>query len=184
MNATHEENACTAFSNARMTRLAQAVQGLSSGEQAQLRRMSDRQTPPSAFYRLLLQHVHPAWNGPEHEEKWQTVLQGMAIMALAMPDGPVHVHRRSPGAVLGQMLASSAEMRFWRLLEAEGPLFYDLMRHMVRMLARERRPVDWGDMARLCLLSFGGKSRSVVQRRLARDFINAQNHSEQQGAAS
>ena len=157
--------------------LAEAVRRLPAGEQARLRRMSPAATPPPVFYALLLRVIPDARNGPETERAWMAIVQGMAILALS---GPVHDPKASLGLVLGNMLHDSGASRFWRLLDASGDMFFELLRHIFRMLAEQGRAVDWRGIVWLCLLS-GEKPHEAVRRaercrQLAREFCRAQHN--------
>ncbi|MDR1490508.1 MAG: type I-E CRISPR-associated protein Cse2/CasB [Desulfovibrio sp.] len=143
--------------------LADAVRKCQPGDQAALRRMVPA-SPPLVFYRLLLEHT-AEWSDSEYERAWVAIMQGMALLAL--PNG-----EQSLGSVLGQSSAGSGQSRFWRLLEARGETFYDLLRHIIRMLAHEGGSVDWTDIAKLCLSR--GETRENCRRKLARDFCHAQ----------
>jgi CRISPR type I-E-associated protein CasB/Cse2 len=149
--------------------LAGAVRSCRPGEQAALRRMVPS-SPPPVFYRLLLEHISDAWNGPEYERAWTAVMQGMALLALSAEKRQDKA--QSLGSALGRLFLESGESRFWRLLQADDETFYDLLRHIFRMLAGEGSALDWMDVVRLCLLQ--GKKSEEFRRRLARDFCRAQ----------
>jgi CRISPR type I-E-associated protein CasB/Cse2 len=127
-------------------------------------------SPPPVFYRLLLEHIPDAWNGPDQERAWAAILQGMALLALS--GGKLQDREQSLGSVLGRLFRESGDSRFWRLLQAGDETFYDLLRHIFRMLARECDALDWMDVVRLCLLH--GEGSEAFRRRLARDFCRAQ----------
>lgn len=158
--------------------LAEAVQRCSSGEQAQLRRMTIDALQPPIFWKLLLEHVPDAWNSPEHEAAWTVILQGMSLQALS---GPVHDVGCSLGTVLGRLSEGGTEARFIRLLQAPGRVFFDLLRHMLRFLARKRLAVDWHGLAWLCLAP-NEEKRLERCRQLAREFYAARSHHEGESA--
>jgi CRISPR type I-E-associated protein CasB/Cse2 len=180
-----------------VARLAGAVRALRDyrpGDQADLRRMVPA-APPLVFYQLLLEHIPDDWNGAKpgqawKERAWVAILQGMALLALSGKQ--VHDAELSLGTALGRTFSANGQSRFWRLLQARDETFYDLLRHLVRMLAHEGIAVNWTDIARLCLSP--EERREECRRRLARDFCRARQEQprnvlpeqpgEEQGAAS
>jgi CRISPR type I-E-associated protein CasB/Cse2 len=197
----------TFVEEAHIAKLAAAVQACRPGDQADLRRMLPA-SPPLVFYRLLLRHIPDARNRREYERAWVAIMQGMALLALS--GGEAHDRGQSLGKALGGMFSESGQARFWRLLQARGETFYDLLRHILRMLAQKRLAVNWTDIADLCLWTciddlgiwtdiadlglLPEKRREDCCRRLARDFCRTQgqqfedhspeNPEEAQGAAS
>lgn len=151
---------------ARLTEMI--ANGLGRGEVADLRRMAADDATPAAFWKLFVSIIEPAgWapaTGPraaKREAEWATILN-----ALAIAEG-----FHSPQRRLGQALAEEgfSEIRFARLLTAQGQRLADEVRLMARFLASKGASADLTDAAWLVLSdeSEGGEN---LRRRIARDY--------------
>ncbi|NBB84656.1 MAG: hypothetical protein GVY12_00305 [Bacteroidetes bacterium] len=89
---------------------------VSSGDRAELRRISPERPFTPALWKLLLdmdQHDAPPWSAQEQwERRWATLLMGLAFCA------ELHDYTRSLGSALAE--AGYSELRLVRLLRAEG----------------------------------------------------------------
>lgn len=126
--------------------LAHEVAHLGNGPQAELRRLDPRRadTWPAAFWKLFTRHIETA--GPtspdeDQQRSWAAVLAGMALLDQAQ------IH---PGIALAENQYS--ELRFNRLLSADGPRRINEFRAAVRFLAAKRQSgIDWTQFALLLI---------------------------------
>jgi len=65
--------------------------------------------------------------------------------------------------------AGFSELRFVRLLQADGEQLLDELPSLARFLAAKEIPADWGAAARL-ILSAGRSDEESARRRLAREY--------------
>lgn len=154
-----------------VARLAGMIaKGLDRGEAADLRRMSGDDLAPAAFWRLFVTIVEPAgWasakgaSAADREAQWATIFNTLAIA-----EG---LH--SPQRGLGRALAEErfSELRFTRLLRAQGPRLADELRLMARFLASKGASADLSEAARLVLTAEGDHGENV-RRRIARDYYS------------
>lgn len=141
---------------------------LSTGDVAELRRLSPRDLTAPAFWRLAATHLipneflaaHPS-RSEEQEHAWAAILSGMAQMK------GLHRADRSPGHALRD--ASFSELRLTRLLRSRDGALLDNLRGAARYLASKGEAVDWTGLAALPLYPEGPFSERL-RRRIARDF--------------
>jgi CRISPR type I-E-associated protein CasB/Cse2 len=134
-----------------MKRFNNFYQGLSNGEQAELRR--GRLSEP--FWRGLNQ-IGEADASPERVQKWRVLFQLVALGGYSETDF---------GRALYQ--ADYSEARLNRLLEADEQL-PDLLRRTARQLASADQPANW-DAARK-LLFYKGEYAEQIRIRIAQDY--------------
>lgn len=138
---------------------------LSTGDVAELRRLSPRDLTAPAFWRLAATHLIPnellAARSEQQEHAWAAILSGMAQMK------GLHRADRSPGQALRD--AGLSELRFTRLLRSRDDALLDHLRGVARYLASKAEAVNWTDLAALPLYQEGPFSERL-RRRIARDF--------------
>jgi CRISPR system Cascade subunit CasB len=148
--------------------LARALDGLSPGDLAELRRMDPEDPGCPGFWKVVVSDLEPAGvlpaGGPlldQAERRWAAVLQAMAI---------AHGFHQ-PGARLGAALAEAgfSELRFTRLLRARDNGLHDGVRLAARFLAAKGQVADFRGIADL-VLSEGRPYSEDVRRRIARDY--------------
>jgi CRISPR system Cascade subunit CasB len=145
---------------------------LTAGDVAALRRMNPRH-PPAAFFKIegiLLDAQLPgnAVMREELETRWAAIIAGLAYLG--------SLYR--PGQRLGTVLAYAqfSELRFARLLRADGDRLVDELPAVARFLAAKAAPVDWVGAAHL-ILSADGENEEAVRRHIARDYYRARQSS-------
>lgn len=141
--------------------LAHGGGALSSGDTAALRRMDPRR-PEAAFFKiegLMLPDL-----SDESELRWAAITVGLALLG--------DLHR--PASRFGSALAAAgySDLRFTRLLRADGERLIDELPMVARFLTAKGTPVDWADAATL-ILSAGGTREREIRRRVARDYYAA-----------
>jgi CRISPR system Cascade subunit CasB len=141
---------------------------LSTGDVAELRRLSPRDLTAPAFWRLAAIHLIP--NGlltasparsEEQERAWAAILSGMAHMK------GLHSPKRSVGHALRD--ARFSELRLTRLLRSRDETLLDSLGGVSRYLVSKGEAVDWTDLAALTLYPEGPFAERL-RRRIARDF--------------
>ena len=145
--------------------LLQRSPALSTGDIAALRRMNPR-TPVAAFFKIegiLLDEHLPADGAArfEAETRWAAIVLGLAHL------GDLHGYQHRLGMALAT--AGFSELRFVRLLQADGEQLLDELPSLARFLAAKEIPADWGAAARL-ILSAGRSDEESARRRLAREY--------------
>lgn len=138
---------------------------LTTGDLASLRRM-DPFAPAAAFFKIegaILDEVLAS--GPlreEQENRWAGVVVGLALLG----------DLDAPGHRLGTGLAQAgySEMRFARLLRADGDALVSELPTLARFVVAKGQPVDWSGAAYL-ILSAGRSDEESVRRSLARDYF-------------
>jgi len=145
--------------------LLQRSPALSTGDIAALRRMNPRM-PVAAFFKIegiLLGDLLPVDGAArfEVETRWAAIVLGLAHL------GDLHSYQHRLGVALAT--AAFSELRFVRLLQADGEQLLDELPSLARFLAAKEIPADWGAAARL-ILSAGRWDEEVARRRLARDY--------------
>ncbi|HEX7119850.1 MAG TPA: type I-E CRISPR-associated protein Cse2/CasB [Longimicrobiales bacterium] len=138
---------------------------IAPGEAAELRRLKPENPAAPAFWRVLAHYVAPQFGRPlteDEERRWAVILNAMAYL--------VRLH--APGERLGIALSQAgfSELRFTRLLRAEGDRLEDTVRNTARFLASKGRSANLVDLARL-VLSDGRKDAERVRRNIARDYF-------------
>lgn len=141
---------------------------LSAGDVAALRRM-DPHNPAAAFFKiagLILEDQLPGQVSArqEYETRWSAVIVGLAYLG--------ELHR--PGMNFGQALVAAgfSELRFSRLLRADGDRLIDELPMLARFLAAKGVPADWVQPAWL-ILSADRTDEETTRRNLARDYYRA-----------
>ena len=141
--------------------------GLTTGDVAGLRRMDPRRVDAPGFWKIEAMHLEPhlsatAATRSAQETKWATVIVGLARLS--------DLHNRS--ARLGNVLrdAGFSEVRFVRLLRADGEALIDELPTLARFLAAKGHPVDWSGAAQLILLT--GDRAEQQRRHVARDYYH------------
>lgn len=153
-----------------VTAIAAAIKRkeLSAGDLAEMRRLRPEDPSARVFQRLMTGCVAPNWPlAPDGESRdqdercWGIVMAGMAEMA------------HDPSQRLGRVLAETgfSELRFVRLLRAQGNALGDIVRGMARFVAAKGRAADWGAAAALVVC--GGAEAEAVRRKLARDYYGS-----------
>jgi CRISPR system Cascade subunit CasB len=135
------------------------------GDVAALRRMDPRH-PEAAFFKiegLVLDAQLPGDAGARAalETRWAAIIAGLAHL------GTLH----QSGQRLGNVLADAqySELRFARMVRADGDRLSDELPTLARFLAAKGTPVDWTGAAHL-ILSADGPNEEPVRRHLARDY--------------
>ena len=169
---------------------ANAVQNLSPGSLADLRRMTQKAGAP-AFWRLVARH--PDTIGlPKDEESWIEIVRILAILT-PKGDPASRSSLHNPKRRLGEVFCDGgdpdwigprplvSELRLARLMSARGPQRADLLRHAARMIAHSRRDVgvDVADIALVLLQPTDGRRLAEpYYRRLDRAEAAARNSEE------
>ena len=137
------------------------------GDLAALRRMDPRVPDAPAFWKvhaLFLNDIAHAGgdDADEFERRWATLVVGLAHLR--------GLHRR--GAHLGRACANAglSEIRFSRLLRAEGNALVSELSTLARFASAKGQALDWSDAARLVFLD--GDSGERVRRRIAREYYS------------
>jgi len=165
-------SAARASSNARavVAAIASAIKRkeLAAGDLAELRRLRPDDPSMPVFQRLMVRCVAPHWplapDGDardEDERRWSIVMAGMAELS--------HDSSQRLGRVLAE--TGFSELRFVRLLRAQGDAVADMVRGMARFVAAKGRSADWGTAAALVVCA--GTEAEAVRRRLARDYYGS-----------
>lgn len=149
--------------------LAEAVRGRSPEELRALR-LLDPTRPSEDVARLLDAHIPDNQRQALSPEYWAHLVQSMAVMASA---GHVHEAGATLAETLGRVLSPFSEARFWRLLEAQGEMFYHCLRQALRTLAEAGRGVDWGDVLRLCLAQKDETTKIALGKEMGHAFCQA-----------
>jgi hypothetical protein len=147
---------------------------IGTGAVAQLRRMEPCGALPPVFWGLLYEKVSPdPLDDRQAERGWALIMHALALMA---PQN--HQQGVRPGAVLRGDEGYSgdrgySEMRFVRLLRAEGERFAGEIATVCRWCANKGQPFDMVLLARLILARFGDPRFSVEieTHKLARDYF-------------
>ena len=139
------------------------------GDLAALRRMDPRVPDAPAFWKvhaLFLDDIAPAGGdaADEFERRWAALVVGLAHLR--------GLHRK--GAHLGRACAAAglSELRFSRLLRAEGDALQAELLTLARFASAKAEALDWSDAARLVFLS--GEDGERVRRRIAREYFSPQ----------
>ena len=138
---------------------------LSSGELAELRRISPEEPFTPALWKILISCVPESWTSgadrDEKERRWAALLMGMAL------SGGLH----TPSKPFGEALAEAgwSELRFVRLMRAKDKKLFGELRRVAGYLAAKSQEANWADMADL-LLDQHGDFAEKHRRRLARYY--------------
>ena len=130
---------------------------LSSGEMAELRRISQDQPFTPALWRLLIMlnlTEPPSWiSQNEWERRWAPLFMGMAHC------NGLHNFNIS----LGEGLANAgwSELRFVQLMRAKGENLEIQLRRLAQFLSSKNQETNWTDVARLLFHQSGSYSESI-----------------------
>ena len=136
------------------------------GDRASLRRM-EIASPASVFWRISASRNLANIGGRDSDEKWASILQGIALLVEQDHGQPI-------GIGLALFRANYSERRFGQLLAARGPLLRTLMRRTFRMLARTEQTIYWPPVAELILNDgYNEVEAERVRRDIAGDYYRA-----------
>lgn len=142
---------------------------ISSGDRAELRRISPNRPFTPALWKLLLdmgQHDAPEWISQERwERRWATLLMGVAFCA------ELHDYKRSLGSALAE--AGYSELRLVRLLRAEGEQLETYIRRLAQYLHSKQQKANWGDVANLIFYQ-SGETSDKIRLQIARSYFATQ----------
>jgi CRISPR system Cascade subunit CasB len=130
---------------------------LSTGEMADLRRISPDEPFTPALWRLLMMlnlDESPGWIRREQwERRWATLFMGMAHCA------GLHKYEIS----LGEALAESgwSELRFVQLMRAKDETLETHLRRVAQFLASKNQEANWTDVARLLFFQTGEAGEKI-----------------------
>lgn len=138
---------------------------LSTGDIAELRRISPEEPFTPSLWRILL-HLDlaepPSWfSRSDWETRWATLMMGMAHCA------GLHDFNNA----LGESLAGAgwSELRFVRLMRADGETLAKSIRRVSEYLASKSQPANWTDMARLLFFQ-SGEAADDIRLSISRDY--------------
>ena len=148
---------------------------LSTGDMADLRRISPDQPFAPALWRILLMldlDHSPEWIRKEHwERRWATLFMGMAHCK------GFHDYNTSLGKALAQ--AGWSELRFVQLMQAKDETLETHLRRVAQFLARKNQTANWTDVARLLFFQ-SGEAGEKVRLSIARDYYSRLYNKEQE----
>ena len=143
---------------------------LGPAERAELRRVNPKALPPASYWHALARLIEPRHSAPEGEparaaweQRWATVLAGMAIV------------EHAPDLAPGQALAETGfhELRLRRLLRATGDRLADELLSAARFLGAKGARLNWREAARL--VHYDPQDlpdwADQIRRRIARDYF-------------
>lgn len=141
--------------------------GASPGDVAGLRRLAPEDPAAPAFWRLagtlLADELRGGGGALEARERaWASIVNALALTA------GLHAPARPLGTALAA--AGYSELRFTRLLRAQGDALAPEVRGAAAFLASKAEPFDATDLAQL-VLSSGGISEETVRRGVARTYF-------------
>ena len=158
-----------------------ASEALSSGERAELRRISFEAPFTPALWKVLFylrDEGAPVRIGDEADERrWATLLMSMAHCI--EPRRNLHDYQVPLGRALAE--AGWSELRFTQLLRARGPQLTVLLRRMAQYLSAKDQPANWADVADLLFEQEGAKA-DAVRLRIARDYYARRYQQEREAA--
>lgn len=151
----------------KISSMMQQQGSLSTGEVADLRRISPDQPFTPALWRILLMldlDHSPGWIRQEMwERRWATLFMGMAHCAgLHNYDIP-----------LGRALAETgwSELRFVQLMRAKEETLETHLRRVAQFLASKNQEANWTDVARLLFFQTGDAGERV-RLDISRDYYS------------
>lgn len=152
--------------------IASALDDLSSGDLADLRRHPHDAPPPMAFWKVCVPHLDPLLPGAGEprlhaERRWATAVSVMARLVGARPN----LHRSKVPLGKALALADYSELRFHRLLEATEDLLPALVRRTAAFLVAKGQRANAVDLAMLVLVSQGDQA-DRIRHHIARDFFS------------
>ncbi len=151
--------------------VSRAIETMSPGDRADLRRLRPGELEPPAFWRLIAGPLAEQFDGAgetrraEVEAAWGVVASAMARSGMAFDK------KRS----LGKAMAESdiSEMRFLRLLRADVRQLPAQAHAVAQLLASKGQATHWIDFARL-VISANRSDRETTRRQIARDYFSSQ----------
>ncbi len=150
-------------------KLCRAIETMSPGDRAQLRRLRPGEVYPPPFWRLAAGPLAPEFEGlgqvtlEAREQAWALVAAAMARTGM-----PFNSKQR-----LGKALAEAnvSELRVLRLLRAESAQLPAQAHSITQLLASKGQPIHWIDFARL-ILSTGRSDHERARQQIARDYFS------------
>lgn len=140
---------------------------LSTGDMADLRRISPDQPFTPALWRILLMYDldnPPGWISRETwERRWATLLMGMAHCA------GLHNYDISLGRALAD--AGWSELRFVQLMRATDETLETYLRRVAQFLSGKNQEANWTDVARLLFYQSGDASEKI-RLSISRDYYS------------
>jgi len=148
---------------------------LSTGEMADLRRISPDQPFTPALWRILMMldlDQSPGWIRREQwERRWAALFMGMAHCA------GLHSYNTSLGEALAE--AGWSELRFVQLMRAKEVTLETHLRRVAQFLASKNQEANWTDVARL-LFYQSGDAGEKARLSISRDYYTKIYRNEQQ----
>jgi|GEM_PF-440545 CRISPR system Cascade subunit CasB len=142
--------------------------GLSTGDMAELRRISPDRPFTPALWRLLLTlelDESPEWLSQKtRERRWATLLMGMAHCA------GLHDYHTSFGKALAE--AGWSELRFVQLMRAKGQTLEKHLRRVAQFLSGKNQQANWVDVLWL-LFSQSGEKGENIRLSISRSYYSA-----------
>jgi len=140
---------------------------LSTGELADLRRISPDQPFTPALWRILMMQDldnSPPWIRQElWERRWATLFMGMAHSA------GLHNYSISLGAALAE--AGWSELRFVQLMRAKDETLETYLRRVAQFLSSKNQEANWTDVARLLFFQ-SGDAGERIRLSISRDYYS------------
>lgn len=135
---------------------------LSTGDLAELRRISLDAPVTPTLWRLLYDLGEAEQSGPTAERRWATLFMGMAYCA------GLHDYDMPLGRALAE--AGWSEVRLTRLLEEQHERrLATRIRRMAQYLANKKQKANWADVARLLFFQ-SGEYADTVRLGIARAY--------------
>jgi CRISPR system Cascade subunit CasB len=140
---------------------------LSTGEMAELRRISPARPFTPALWRILLIYdldKSPGWISQKvWERRWATLFMGMAHSA------GLHNFTISFGEALAE--AGWSELRFVQLMRATDDTLETYLRRVAQFLAGKNQEANWTDVARLLFYQSGDAGENI-RLSISRDYYS------------
>lgn len=130
---------------------------LSSGDMAELRRISPDEPFTPALWRLLMildLDESPYWIDQEKwERRWATLMMGMANCA------GLHDYNMPLGRALAK--AGWSELRFVQFMRARDTKLEKHLRRIAQFLSSKNQQANWTDVARLLFFQSGNVAENI-----------------------
>lgn len=140
---------------------------LSTGEMADLRRISPDQPFTPALWRILMMmglDNSPDWIQQEKwERRWATLFMGMAHCT------GLHSFDTSLGEALAE--AGWSELRFVQLMRSKDETLETHLRRVAQFLASKNQEANWTDIARMMFFQ-SGDAGEKVRLSISRDYYS------------
>lgn len=141
---------------------------MSTGEMAELRRISADEPFTPALWRTLLAldlNAHPQWMKPAtRERRWAVLLMTMTLAP------QLHQFEISLGRALAD--AGWSELRFVQLMRARDTQLAQHLRRVAQYLAGKNQQANWTDIA-LLLFYQSGEAAENIRLKIARNYYHA-----------